>query len=393
MADTIHTVSIIKRTPSLQLQYFKGFILDTGSSLVYPPSLTTRKIEFYGDSQLSSDAIECPTLNDTYEATYFNNYLAYGAVTARLLNAQYSCIAQGGAKLLDISGCYDKMQYFSNKTWDFSQWQADVVVINLGENDYPWTSKWNTNYISFVQKIRQKYPNAYIWLCLGPMFAAKNPDFINGIAKVKTSLQDSKVYTHVFKYSCTPHHPRVADAAATALELEAEIKKAIWRNENSIPAPIGLISSSISKTSFTFSWKASPDSLGVTNYEIFQNGIFLAITSDISYPITGLTPGSEFNFTVRALDSSRNASPVSNVLKVSTLSTRITESQLKKLSFYPNPVLGHQLFVDLKNTAHGKAASIQIININGRVEYQTTIPTVEKVTIHLPDSLVKGIYI
>lgn len=319
LADTIHTVNIFKRTPSLQEQHFKGFIIDDGATLIDLPPLTTRKIEFYGDSQLSGDAIECPTLTDSYESTYFNNYLAYGAVTARLLNAQYSCIAQGGAKLVNISGCFDKTKYIAGKSWDFSKWQADVVVINLGENDWPWTSAWNTNYVDFVKKVRLKYPKACIWLCLGPMFASVNPDFTNGIAAVKNTLNDSLVFTYVIKYSSRPHHPRVYDAAATANELAKEIRKKIW-GECTPSTPTNVIASAISQNSCSLKWTSSVGCANVVGYEVYKDGIPIGRTTTNTIEVSGLKCGITYGINVYAYDADGNWSERSAAVDVTTMS-------------------------------------------------------------------------
>lgn len=157
--------------------------------------------------------------------------------------------------------------------------------------------------------------------------------------------------------------------------------------------PSGLASSALTDSSFTVSWKASTDNICLATYEIFKDDVFLASTSKTTYSLSDLISSTEYKITVRALDCTGNASPLSSVLRVSTLLTDISESSLNKLSIYPNPVVEHKLTIDFKNTIHTKEASIQITNMNGRIEFQTTVSVVEKATIHLPDSLDKGIYI
>jgi chitodextrinase len=56
------------------------------------------------------------------------------------------------------------------------------------------------------------------------------------------------------------------------------------------------------------SWPAATDDVGVTNYEVFQNGQRIAVTDQTSYQIAGLTPGSTYSFTVVARDAALNAS-------------------------------------------------------------------------------------
>ena len=157
--------------------------------------------------------------------------------------------------------------------------------------------------------------------------------------------------------------------------------------------PFNLKASSVTNSGFLLSWGPSTDNIGVATYAIYKNGIYNASTSDTTYAVGGLTASTEYEFTVKAYDSSGNSSALSNVLNVSTLATGISESYINQLSVYPNPVVDHTLLVDFKNAVQPREASIQIVNMNGKVEFQTTIPTVENATIHLPDSLVKGTYI
>ena len=164
--------------------------------------------------------------------------------------------------------------------------------------------------------------------------------------------------------------------------------------DNQLPStPLNLDSSAVTHTGFRLSWTASTDNIGIATYQIFKNGVYIAATSDTSYLVAGLSSLQEYEFTVKAWDNSGNASPLSDALKIPALNTGLSKSYINKLMVYPNPVVNHKLFVDFKNGIHNSEASIQISNINGGVEFRTTIPAIENVTIDLPDSLVKGIYI
>ena len=81
--------------------------------------------------------------------------------------------------------------------------------------------------------------------------------------------------------------------------------------------PTGLSSSNITGTSFTLSWTASADSVGVTGYEVFQNGDSIGTTATTSFDVTGLSCGTTYAMTVRAQDAAANwssQSPAQNVL-------------------------------------------------------------------------------
>jgi len=87
LADTAHKLLLFKRTEYYDGTIkFKGFELDDGKGLLPPPARPQRRIEFYGDSITAGLALDAPA--DERQNIYGNNYLAYGALTARNLNAE-----------------------------------------------------------------------------------------------------------------------------------------------------------------------------------------------------------------------------------------------------------------------------------------------------------------
>ncbi len=80
--------------------------------------------------------------------------------------------------------------------WGFNP-QASVVIINLGTNDYagadPGTA-YETAYVAFVQDVRAKYPNAWIFLTIGSMLGDTALAACKAhLANVVTALGDPKV--------------------------------------------------------------------------------------------------------------------------------------------------------------------------------------------------------
>ena len=157
--------------------------------------------------------------------------------------------------------------------------------------------------------------------------------------------------------------------------------------------PVNLTAMAITNSGCNLTWNTSVDNIGIATYQLFKNGIYLATTSDTSYSVTGLTSSTGYEFTVKAWDRSGNSSSLSNVLKVPTLTTAISESYINQLFVYPNPVVDHILLVDFEDVAYGKEANIQIRSIEGRVEFQTTIPVSQRVSINLPQNLANGVYV
>lgn len=83
-------------------------------------------------------------------------------------------------------------------------------------------------------------------------------------------------------------------------------------------APTGLASSDITETSFTLSWNASSDNVGVTGYDVYSNSSLLGSVAGTSANITGLTASTTYAMTVKAKDAAGNISPSSSTLNVTT---------------------------------------------------------------------------
>lgn len=220
---------------------FFGFeLIGEGKGLDAPP-LKQRKIEFYGNSITCGRSNEDDTETDSPASVYENNYLAYGAMTARYFNAQYHCITMSGIGLtigytnIIMPELYDRVNPFdAGKKWDFSRYVPDIVVVNLFQNDasilynpannpsefqkryggvQPTDQQLAASYQTFIREIRKKYPNAHILCALGSMNAVtfQGGRYAQIINNAVASLNDDKVYTHFFPYKNTPRHPTVAE--------------------------------------------------------------------------------------------------------------------------------------------------------------------------------------
>ncbi|WP_205597879.1 fibronectin type III domain-containing protein, partial [Flagellimonas sp. CMM7] len=80
-----------------------------------------------------------------------------------------------------------------------------------------------------------------------------------------------------------------------------------------------LSSSNTSTTSTDLSWSNPGDNVGVTDYEVFQDGGSLGLTGGATtFNVTGLTASTGYAFTVFARDAAGNVSMVSNTENVNT---------------------------------------------------------------------------
>ncbi|MBQ4900933.1 fibronectin type III domain-containing protein [Paenibacillus sp. Marseille-P2973] len=86
----------------------------------------------------------------------------------------------------------------------------------------------------------------------------------------------------------------------------------------SIPAKLTKSSSTLDTV--TLKWEASKDNVGVTEYEVFKDGEQIAVTTQLTATMNGLSAGGTYIFTVRAKDAAGNVSEFSTPLAV-TLSS------------------------------------------------------------------------
>lgn len=192
LPNGVHTIEIFKRTESSVGKItFQGFYIDNGHSLVEPDILPNIRIEFIGNS------ITCGYGNESsqnppksgFSSINQNNYMAWGAITARNLNAQYSCIAYSGRGLYQnntgsktgtLPLIYDHViADESSVIWDNTRFIPDILVINLGTNDFAAeassslftvdSTEFVNTYIAFIEKLRGYYPDAVIICALGVM--------------------------------------------------------------------------------------------------------------------------------------------------------------------------------------------------------------------------------
>jgi chitodextrinase len=83
--------------------------------------------------------------------------------------------------------------------------------------------------------------------------------------------------------------------------------------------PQTLSATNINMTSFTLSWTASTDNVGVTGYEVYRNNTRVTtVTNGTSYNATNLAAGTAYTYYVVALDLAGNKSNGSATLTVTT---------------------------------------------------------------------------
>lgn len=189
---------------------------------IIPTPEKSRKIEFIGDSITCGYGVDAADQNEDFSTTTENGEKTYAAIAAKALNADYHIISWSGIGVYSsytessnpnqkslMPSVYDKTAAsdLSGEMWDFSQWQPDVVVINLGTNDNTWTKgieervdKFGAAYYDFIVQVRRDNPNAFIICSLGIMGSKLLPEIKEQVALYSENTGDYRITTFEFDY-------------------------------------------------------------------------------------------------------------------------------------------------------------------------------------------------
>ena len=240
LANGPHDLVVWRNTEaSIGVTQFTGLTgFGAGGMLSAPPAAPNRRMEVIGDSLSVGAGVEgdaaCPGGIDAFT----NNYLAYGSVAARAVGADVVTIAWSGI------GVYRNFDGTTTNTmpvrypfsipndgtaWDFSRYQPDVDVINLGTNDFgpgdPGVP-YETAYEAFIETVRGKYANAYFILI--DMYGGIRLTRINDVVAALKSGGESRV--EALSVSSAQNnlgcnqHPNVAGQAAMGAVLTARLQ-------------------------------------------------------------------------------------------------------------------------------------------------------------------------
>lgn len=192
--NRIVEVVIFKRTEAMcAAGVFHGLKVNEGAE-IYKEKLKSRKIEWIGDSftagygNLVSNATP-PNGNPTtgFHAKNEDNSRAWGAIASKILNAEYMCTAFSGKGIYrnydnseegTITKIYNLINpVISNEKWNFSRYQPDLIVVNLGQNDFgPETQKiplmtdsvrFTKVYLELLETIKKNNSKAKILIIIG----------------------------------------------------------------------------------------------------------------------------------------------------------------------------------------------------------------------------------
>jgi hypothetical protein len=242
LKDTIHSLNIIRRTEwHAGNNVFLGLRLDPRQK-VLPPEVSDRNIEFIGNSYTCGYGNEGLSQTENFKFETENNYLSFGAITTRELNAEYVAVCRsgigivqgyGGLRDFNMPAVYDEIIVNNPVKWDYKQQVPNLVVVDLITNDLsaPLDSlEFTGKYLDFIKRIRNNYSNAAILCLAGPSSPGnqwlKVQNYIHAIVNESAKTDNNVHYFEFtpFEMHGSDWHPNVAEHRKMADELNPFIR-------------------------------------------------------------------------------------------------------------------------------------------------------------------------
>ncbi len=197
LEEGVNKVKLIKLSESANSVLQLDSIEVQEGATVAPTPAKDLSIEFIGDSITCGYGVDGST-SESFNVKNENAAKTYAYIMADYLDADYSFVSVSGTGVKSGYATGDEPNenllapnYYDNlcftwewidganpgeQAWDFSNYQPDLIVVNLGTNDSSWTkgdsnkiAEFQRAYDKFLRHIREKNPNAEILCVLGMM--------------------------------------------------------------------------------------------------------------------------------------------------------------------------------------------------------------------------------
>lgn len=237
--------------------------IDT-AKLLPPPAKKERKIEIIGDSITCGYGVESANELELFDTAKENPAKAYSLLTATRLNADVNLISWSGIGIIsnyvpeeentplttwlmpmlyeytDASCSKDFLHESKSRweVWDNQKFIPSLILVNLGTNDASYCrdvsqrhDAFRKEYLSFLETIRHKNPNAEILCVLGTMDQRLCPAVQKAVAEFSLDKCDSHIHFLSLPLQedadgkGADYHPSHRTHIKTAELLSAEIKK------------------------------------------------------------------------------------------------------------------------------------------------------------------------
>jgi hypothetical protein len=242
-----HTLELIRRTdPTFSQTGTTGRLtgtgllelrLNQGGRLLEAPERPALRIAFFGDSITSGHGVLAENSWSEQDRATWDVTRSYAGIIAQTLKAEAHYLSISGIGLikswypLTMPDVFNRINPGSaSSQWDNSNWQPDLLVINIFQND-AWLMPEHDgvvvveSYIEFVRSLRMQYPKATIICALGNMDATQPgspwPGYVRrAVERMKAEpYLDDGIHAVIFPYKNTPGHPKIKEQQIMADQL------------------------------------------------------------------------------------------------------------------------------------------------------------------------------
>lgn len=180
------------------------------------------KLEFVGDSITSGEGIFGAKEELDWVAMFFSGVYSYAALTAKAVDADFRIVSQSGwgvyaswdgqldralplyyEKVCGVLEGERNVALGAQKDYDFTKWQPDAVIINLGTNDgsafgmpefHEDIKSFENAVTAFLKKVRRCNPDAEIIWVYGMLGYSMNAPIARAINTYCEETGDKKVH-------------------------------------------------------------------------------------------------------------------------------------------------------------------------------------------------------
>ena len=215
---------------------------------IAPSTPRTRKMEVVGSS--STVSLGIMTYQES-QGRYDEAWQSYSGRAAEHFNADISIAAIGGGFLVDKDQIHNAHRFYyladayrpkvqfggenDKYVWDFSRFDPDIVVVNLGSN-LAWATVNQTVFVDFYRRIRAAYSNQdiVVLFALGGINTdAYDDQIVPQVKYINEELGDENVYCVCMGgYTTSESHPSFDDHQVMAQILISKIEEIMpeWKN-------------------------------------------------------------------------------------------------------------------------------------------------------------------
>ena len=221
--ETDSVITVLKLSEAQYSSMGIGEIAVYGKTKIVPTEDKPLKIEFIGDSITCGYGIDEENPRGYFSTATENFTKTYAYLTAEKLGADYSAVCFSGYGVYSgytsngVRNSHDVLPNFYEQScflyggreiyWDFTEFQSDIIVINLGTNDASYCGsslsgrqEFTRRYTDFIKQVRIHNPYAYIMCILGDMNNSMYSCIEQAVSNYINDTRDNRVVSESILY-------------------------------------------------------------------------------------------------------------------------------------------------------------------------------------------------